>query len=144
MVHYNTTHREYDVAFTPLELKRLHKIRADPDGEYHKVTRHSKTGQLIYPWKKMKEGDYFLIPVTEDNIRAKRVQMTQMARRLDIEIAMTKTTYQGELMLQVTFTYFGLKKIRMMAKIYHGKSGAISDGKWQKRRQRYRNKGKKT
>lgn len=145
MSYYNNTHREYDVAFTEIELSRVRKLREHPMGELHKVRVHPVTRQNIYPWKKMVEGDFFLVPITKDNVKAKRVQMLQAARRYDYEISMVQTLdLEKNPALRVTFTYFGIKRIRMLAKVHHNKSGAISDGKWQKRRQRYRNKGKNT
>lgn len=145
MVQYNNVHREYDIAFTEVELLRVRKLREHPMGEYHKLRLHQSTGQYIYPWKKMSEGDFFLVPITESNYKAKKVQMLQAARRYDYEISMVKVLDPDKNpALRVTFTYFGVKRIRNLAKLHHNKSGAISDGKWQKRRQRYRKQGRHT
>lgn len=143
MSYYNNTHREYDVAFSELKLARVRKLREHPVGDLHKLRLNPSTGQYVYPWKHMIEGDFFFVPVTKETVNAKRVQMKQAARRYDYEVSIVQTLdLDKNPALRVTYTYFGVRRIRNLAKVHHNKSGVISDGKWQKRRQRYRQQGR--
>lgn len=136
--------RPYDVAMDDSFRFLTHKRRENPDGVERQVTRARRSGVTInkYPWDEMLLGDYFYVHLGNNRREAFDVRIRQVALRRNWEIT-TKAweMADGSPGVRVALTCLDVDKLKMKAKVHHGKEIKVTDGKWSEtRKARYRAK----
>lgn len=135
----NVLHRPYDRAFPDDMRDAVQERRRAPTGFEHevKIARRGDDEIQCYPWKELELGDFFLARVS-GNEKSLRIAFYQAAARHDYEIAILPVERDGLPFLRVTLVVIGVNKYKAAAEKQGAKGIRYSDGKWNKRRNRWR------
>lgn len=91
--HHATLCRPYDAAIPSVFLEAARRRRESPDGDpwpvKYRITPHGDK-IAIYPWDKMKAGDFFLVPLEGRSATVMRTRFKHVALRRDFEVTVVK------------------------------------------------------
>ena len=134
----NLYHRPWDRLLSVPGLKHMRDRRENPDGVERKVRQVQRGGEWInvYPWDKMQDGDFFVVPLRYGTERDKRTFTSifrSAACRYDYEIQIIQWTLniEGEERpgFRVTRIQPGLASLKRRAGEANGKFVQISKGR---------------
>lgn len=128
--HRPSFNRPYDVAIPSSVLKLVRERRKHPTGERRPV-RLSPTGNLSYPYDKLKLGDFFITPIGGRSVKSMLIQFYQAAARRDWEIVVAPVFDRGKPAIRVTLTIAGVAAFKHAAELRGDTTiRNWSDGKW--------------
>lgn len=143
--------RDWDPLLSPDHLKLVRRRREEPDGMERRVRVAKRADQEInvYPWKEMRDGDYFIVPMRRGDEK-ERLSMRNAFReascRYDYEIQVKSWEINsgGELIpgLRVTRIQPNLRKLKQQAAERVGKHANPSRGRAAPARHKYRDVNK--
>lgn len=107
--------RPWDAALDRALVPVVRMRRVRPDGRRLPVPTRMRSGEpiRIYPFKDMKDGDYFIVPMRGKSLGAFQVLMRQKSAQLDLELQVTKVYDEDELWVRVTRIMKGVNWYKM-------------------------------
>lgn len=142
----NAWDRPYDCAI-PEELRAAVKSRRQsPEGRQLKIkiVRRGNTEVFSYPWGEMQLGDFFFVPIRDNDPQKLKIRFRQVAARRDWELTCIKWLVGKKPMLRVCLSLLDVSETKRKAQQHHDvRHLRYSDGQWSNtRKARYlRTKG---